>query len=88
MENAKSLSTPLPTYVKLSMCDCPTSDEDKEFMTKVPYQSAIGSLMYAMVATRWNATFAVGAVSQFMSNSGKKHWDAVKLILREVFMFG
>ena len=42
MENAKPLSTPLPTYVKLSTCDSPTSDEDKEFMTKVPNQSAIG----------------------------------------------
>ena len=52
MENAKPLSTPLPTYVKLSTCDSPASDEDKQFMTKVPYQSAIRSLMYAMVATR------------------------------------
>ena len=63
MENAKPLSTPLPTYVKLSTCDCPTSDEDKEFMSKVPYQSAVGSLMYAMVATRPDIAFAVGAVS-------------------------
>ena len=52
MENAKQLSTPLPTYVKMSTGDSPTSDDDKEFMTKVPYQSAIRSLMYAMVATR------------------------------------
>ena len=63
MENAKPLSTPLPTYVKLSTCDSPTFDEDKEFMTKVPYQSVIGSLMYAMVATRPDIAFAVGAVS-------------------------
>ena len=82
MENAKLLSSPLPTYVKLSKCDCTTSDEDKDFMSKVPYQSAVGSLMYAMVATKLDIAFAVGAVSQFMSNLGKKHWDAVKLILR------
>ena len=82
MENAKSLSTPLPTYVKLSTCDCPTSDEDKEFMFQVPYQFVVGSLMYAMVAARRDIAFAVGAVSRFISNAGKKHWDAVKLILR------
>ena len=82
MENAKPLSTPLPTNVKMSTCDSPTSDEDKEFMTKVPYQSAIGSLMYAMVATRPDIAFAVGVVSRFMSNRGKKHWDALKLIMR------
>ena len=34
------------------------------------------------VATRPDIAFAVGAVSRFMSNPGKKHWDAVKLILR------
>ena len=82
MENAKPLSTPLPTYVNLSTRDCPTSDEDKKFMSKVPYQSAVGSLMYAMIATRPDIAFAVGAVSRFMSNPGDKHWEAVKLILR------
>ena len=45
IELAKPLSTPLPTYVKLSTCDFPTSYEDKEFMTMVPYQFAILSLM-------------------------------------------
>ena len=51
-------------------------------MSKVPYQSAVGSLMYAMIATRPDIAFAVGAVSRFMSNPGNKHWEAVKLILR------
>ena len=82
MENAKPLSTPLPTYVKLSTCDSPTSDEDKEFMTKVPYQSAIGAFVVGALATRPDIAFAMGAVSRFMSNPGKKHWDALKLIMR------
>ena len=82
MENAKPLSTTLPTYVNLNTCDCTTSDEDKEFITKVPYQSAIGSLMYPMVATRPDIAFAVGALNRFMSNPVKNHWDSVKLILR------
>ena len=51
-------------------------------MAKVPYASAVGSLMYAMVATRPDIAYAVGIVSRFMSNPGKKHWDAVKTILR------
>ena len=50
-------------------------------MTKAPYQSATGSLMYAMVATRPNIAFAVGVVSRFMSNPDKKHRDALKLIM-------
>ena len=50
-------------------------------MMKVPYASAIGSLMYAMVCTRLDIGYAVGVVSRFMSNPGKEHWNAVKWIL-------
>ncbi|MCO5556827.1 hypothetical protein L7F22_010380 [Adiantum nelumboides] len=38
--------------------------------------------MYAMVATRLDIAFAMGVVSRFMSNPGKKHWEAVKGVLR------
>ncbi|MCO5551483.1 hypothetical protein L7F22_005452 [Adiantum nelumboides] len=38
--------------------------------------------MYAMVATRPDIAFAVGVVSRYMSNPGKKHWEVVKGILR------
>ena len=51
-------------------------------MSKVPYASAIGSLMYAMVCTRPDIAHAVGVVSRFMSRPGKQHWEAVKWILR------
>ncbi|RVX07226.1 Retrovirus-related Pol polyprotein from transposon TNT 1-94 [Vitis vinifera] len=51
-------------------------------MSKVPYASAIGSLMYAMVCTRPDIAHAVGVVSRFMSRFGKQHWKAIKWILR------
>ncbi|MCO5557722.1 hypothetical protein L7F22_011293 [Adiantum nelumboides] len=51
-------------------------------MEKMPYVSAVGDLMYAMIATRPDIAFAVGVVSRYMSNPGKKHWEAVKGILR------
>jgi hypothetical protein len=51
-------------------------------MKNVPYQSAIGSLMYAMLGTRPDIAYAVGAVSQYCSNPGRGHWTAVKRILR------
>ena len=53
-----------------------------DHMSKVPYASAIGSLMYAMVCTRPDIAHAVGVVSKFMSRSGKEHWEAIKWILR------
>ena len=51
-------------------------------MSKVPYASAVGSLMYAMVCTRLDIAHAVGVVSRYMNNPGKEHWMAVKWILR------
>src|SRR5713101_6860279 len=51
-------------------------------MSRIPYSSAIGSLMYAMVCTRPNIAHAVGVVSRYMNNPGKEHWKAVQWILR------
>ena len=51
-------------------------------MDKVPYASAIGSLMYAMVCTRPDIEYAVGKTSRYLANPGKQHWEAVKWILR------
>ena len=51
-------------------------------MAKVPYTSAIRSLMYTVVCTRPDIDYGVGDVSRFMSNLGKAHWEAMKGILR------
>lgn len=82
MQKENSINTPLPAYLKLSKDDCPKSNEEKAQMAKIPYASPCGSLMYAMVATRLDIAFAVGVVSRYMLNPVKKHWDAVKSILR------
>ena len=42
-------------------------------MSKVSYASVIGSLMYAMVATRASLAYVVGVVSRYMSKPGWKH---------------
>lgn len=51
-------------------------------MSTVPYTSAVGSLMYAMMCTRSDICFAVGLVSRYQSNPGPEHQKAVKKILR------
>ena len=82
MTRGKALMTPLSSYVKLNKLDCPQSNEERAETDKLPYASACGSLMYAMIATRPDIAFAVGVVSRYMSNPGKKHWEAVKGIMR------
>ena len=50
--------------------------------SRIPYASAVGSLMYAMVCTRLDIAYSVGVVSRFLANPGKQHWQEVKWILR------
>uniref|UniRef100_A0A2N9HLM6 Integrase catalytic domain-containing protein n=1 Tax=Fagus sylvatica TaxID=28930 RepID=A0A2N9HLM6_FAGSY len=82
MKHAKPVSTPLGGHFKLSKKSCPSSNKEKENMASIPYSSAVGSLMYAMVCTRPDIAHAVGVVSRFMVNPGKEHWEAVKWIFR------
>ena len=71
MEGGKTTSIPLASYLKLCLNDCPKSDADKAEMAKVPYSSAVGSLMYAMICTRPDIAYAVGVVSRYRANPGK-----------------
>ena len=45
-----------------------------EYMAQVPYQSVVGSLMYAMVRTRLDISHAISIVSRYMHDPGKEHW--------------
>jgi hypothetical protein len=71
IHNAKPVSTPLASHFKLTKEMCPKTQEDIEYMSRVPYSSAIGNLMYAMVCTRLDIAHAVGDVSMYMNNLGK-----------------
>ncbi|RVW81314.1 Retrovirus-related Pol polyprotein from transposon TNT 1-94 [Vitis vinifera] len=79
---AKQILHTLGSHFKLSKEQSPKIEEERDHMSKVPYASAIGSLMYAMVCTRSDIAHVVGVVSRFMSRPGKQHWEAVKWILR------
>jgi hypothetical protein len=82
MQNAKPVSTPLANHFKLTKEMCPKTQEEIEYMSRVPYSSTVGSLMYAMVFTRPDIAHAVGVASRYINNLGKEHWEAVKWILR------
>lgn len=82
MSKAKAVGSPLASHLKLSSEQCPKSEKEKLEMIKVPYSSAVGSLMYIMVCTRPDIAHSVGVASRFLSNPGKDHRRAVKWILR------
>ena len=51
-------------------------------MRRIPYASAVGSLIYVMLCTRPNIYYVVGIVSCYQSNPRMGHRRAVKHILK------
>ncbi|KAH9752071.1 hypothetical protein KPL71_014550 [Citrus sinensis] len=84
-DKTKQVCTPLAPHFKLSSSSCPRSQEERDYMARVPYASAVGSLMYAMVCTRPDISQAVSMVSRYMHNPGKNQWLALKWILRYLY---
>ena len=82
MENSKRGSLPFRHGIHLSKEQSPKTPEQKERMSRIPYASAVGSLMYAMLCTRPDICYAVGVVSRYQSDPGEEHWIAVKHILK------
>ena len=80
LQDIKPATTPL-SGIRLTQDDCPTTDEEKEDMINVPYASLVGALMYAAIGTRPDIAFAVGALSRFLSNPGRCHWNEAKRVL-------
>ena len=62
LQDAKAVDTPMLLSVSYSKRDCPTNNIERKHMARVPYREAIGSLMYASVATRPDITFAVSTL--------------------------
>ncbi len=48
------------------------------------YQSAIGSLMYAMTQTRPDIAYSISVLSRFAHNPNTTHWNALKRVFRYI----
>ena len=68
MQNSKKGNLPFRHGIHLSRELSPKTPQAVEEMRHIPYASAVGSLMYAMLCTRPDICFAVGVVSRFQSN--------------------
>ena len=62
------------------LCSVPHHNSTIAHMCNIPYQEAIGSLMYASLGTHPDITYAVQTVSRFSKNPDQLHWEAVKRI--------
>ncbi|XP_073049659.1 secreted RxLR effector protein 161-like [Primulina eburnea] len=67
---------------KFSLKQCPKGSLEIQEMKKIPYASAIGSLMYAQVCTRPDIAYIVRVLGRYLSNPGMDHWKAAKRVMR------
>ncbi|KAK9044498.1 hypothetical protein V6N11_058398 [Hibiscus sabdariffa] len=68
--------------ISLSKEMCPSSPQERERMSQIPYASVIGSIMYAIICTRPDLSYALSMTSRYQANPGEGHWIAVKNILK------
>nr|GEV29936.1 hypothetical protein [Tanacetum cinerariifolium] len=82
MDNSKRGSIPMQVDLHLSKSQCATTSAEMKRMQKVPYASAVGSIMYAVRCTRPDVEFVQNITSRFQQNSGEAHWTTMKNILK------
>ena len=82
MADSKAISTPMDVKVSLSKSQAPNNETDQQQMRNIPYQSAVGAVMYCMLGTRPDIAYSITTLSQFNQNPGLIHWQGVKRVLR------
>ena len=81
MDQSKKKFLPELQCVQLSTAQCPTTAEDREKMSVIPYASAIGSIQYVMLCTAPDMCLATCLARGYKSDPGMDHMTTVKLIL-------
>jgi len=82
MKDSKPRDTPIAKGDKFSLKQCPNNDLERTKMQKIPYASAVESLMYAQVCTCPDIAFVVGVMGRYLSNPRLQHWKAMKCVMR------
>ncbi len=78
MSNSKPVVTPMDrSYHDVTPENAKSADD-------VPYRQTIGSLMYLMITTRPDISYAIGKLSQHNQNPRHHDWIAVKRVLRYI----
>ena len=87
MQDSKRGYLPMSHGITLSKSQYPNTKDERERMSKIPYASTIGSIMYVMLCTRPDVSYALSITSRYQSDPGESHWTAVKNILKYLRRF-
>ena len=81
-EDAKPVSTPFDTQVRLTLEQALADAAEFAVMRDVVYREAVGALNWVVLATRPDIAFAVSTVASFSTNPGMARWNTVKRVFR------
>lgn len=76
MIDCKPVNTPMEKGLDFDNFEC------KEDQCDVPYQEAVGSLLYLSQISRPDISYATSLLSRFNKNHNLSHWNAVKRVFR------
>ena len=81
MQDCKLGDTLVAKGDKFSFNQCSKNDFEVKEMQKIPYASAVGSLMYAQVCICRDIAYIIGMLGRYLSNLGIDYWKATKKVM-------
>jgi len=82
MEESKKGFLPMSHGMRFSQKQSPQTADERKRMSVVLYASAVGSIMYAVMCTRPDVSYALSVASRYQADPGESHWTLVKTILK------
>ena len=73
MQDAKKGFLPMSHGISLSKTRSPSTPDERRHMDGIPYASAVGSIMYAMVCTCPDVSFSLSMVGRYQADPGERH---------------
>ena len=64
--------------VYLSKDMCPKTQDERDNISRIPFTSEVESIMYAMICTRPDVSYALSMCSRYPADPGEGHWMAIK----------
>ena len=71
----------MPINSKLTKSMCPTTPEEIQYMSTLPYREIVGVLLWCSILCRPDLSYAVNQLAKYLSNPGREHWMALQRVL-------
>ena len=69
MDQSKRGFIPMTHGVTLTKSLCSQKEDERTHMSFIPYASTIGSIMYSMICTKLDVSYALSVTSRYQSNT-------------------